>query len=243
LTIRSKVEGARAMAVFASHHVDVMEKSPDPRIRESAGETVALFTPIIKSFLTDLGVSATSSAQQVFGGHGYIREHGMEQLYRDCRITPIYEGTNEVQALDLVGRKLGGRIGQCADRLFQSWQDLLTDNLDKDDTREIAVAAQTALARLQEATLWLRKRIGSDDAAVRGAASNYQRLFALTAIACLWVDIVVSIREKCGAFYETKRKTARFFAQQVLPETGALHEVITSGGDALRDFSVDDFSN
>jgi len=202
-----------------------------------------LFTPIIKSFLTDLGVSATSSAQQVFGGHGYIREHGMEQLYRDCRITPIYEGTNEVQALDLVGRKLGGKIGQGADRLFQSWQHLLAANQDEDATREIAGAAQTALARLQEATLWLRERIGADDAAVRGAASNYQRLFALTAIACLWVDMVVTIREKSDAFYEAKRKTARFFAQQVLPETGALHEVITSGADALGDFSVDDFSN
>ena len=242
LTIRSQVEGARAMAVFASYHVDVMEKSPDKSIRENAEDTVALFTPVIKSFLTDLGVSSTLSAQQIFGGHGYIREHGMEQLFRDSRITTIYEGTNEVHAVDLVTRKLTGRIGQCADRLFQKWIKMLTAYRGQSDTRDIIEPAEAALTKLQEATQWVRANIESNDAAARGAATNYQRLFALTAIACLWADVVVSIRKQNGAFYETKRKTARFYMQHVLPETESLHQVITAGADSLANFAVEDFS-
>ena len=243
LIIRSQVEGARAMAVFVSHYVDVMEKSPDESVRENARDTVALFTPVIKSYLSDLGVGCTLSAQQVFGGHGYIREHGMEQLFRDSRITQIYEGTNEVHAVDLVTRKLTSRIGECADRQFEMWQAVLTDNRDKRDTRDIIEPADAALAKLREATQWIRDKIETDDAAARGAATSYQRLFALTAVACLWVDIIVSIREKNGPFYDAKRKIARFYMRHVLPESESLHKVITTGADSLADFSVDDFSH
>ena len=243
LTIRSQVEGARAMAVFVSHHVDVMDKSPDKATRESAADIVALFTPVVKSFLTDLGVSSTQSALQVYGGHGYVREHGMEQLYRDSRITTIYEGTNEVQAVDLVTRKLSGSVGETADRLFQAWTQMLTDNRTEDSTRDVIEAVQAALTRLLEATQWVRENIESNDAAALGAASQYQRLFALTAIACLWVDILASIREKKGSFYDTKRKTALFYLQRVLPETDSLHQVVTRGAESLTDFAVDDFSH
>jgi hypothetical protein len=230
------------MAVFVSHHVDVMEKSPDKSTRDNASDTVALFTPVIKSYLSDLGVGCTLSAQQVFGGHGYVREHGMEQLFRDSRITQIYEGTNEVHAVDLVTRKLTRRIGECADRQFEMWQAVLTGNRDKRDTRDIIEPADTALAKLREATQWIRDRIETDDAAALGAATSYQRLFALTAVACMWVDIIVSIREKNGSFYDAKRKIARFYMRHVLPETESLHKVITTGADSLADFSVDDFS-
>lgn len=239
LSIRSQVEGARAMAVFACHHVDLAGRSADEGVRNHAADTVALFTPIIKSFLSDLGVSSTQSAQQVFGGHGYVREHGMEQLFRDSRITTIYEGTNEIQALDLVSRKLTGRVGECADRLFQSWETLFEEHRDSIDSVE---PAETALIRLRDATEWIRKKLEADEGLALGAAKNYQRLFSLTAVACFWVDIVVSIREKSGTFYATKRKTARFYMQHVLPETEALHKVITTGSDSLADFSVEDFS-
>ena len=99
-----------------------MERSLDEDAKSNAADLVALLTPVIKSYLSDLALSSTLSAQQVFGGHGYVREHGMEQNVRDSRITPIYEGTNEIHAIDLVARKLTGRIGQCADRLLDSWQ-------------------------------------------------------------------------------------------------------------------------
>jgi len=235
LAMRSQVEGARALAVFTACHADIMDKSADEQLRHEAENTVALLTPVVKSFLSDLGVSSSLEAQQVLGGHGYVREHGMEQLVRDSRITQIYEGTNEVQAADLVLRKLGGASGQFADSLFDSWQQLLDGQ--KDD-ESIAQPASEALSRLKDATAWIRD---NNDAAARGAALNYQRLFALSAIACLWAQIIDSIRGKNGDFYETKCKTARFYMEQVLPETLALHATVTRGSESLASFDVRDF--
>jgi len=237
LTMRSQIEGARALAVFTACHADIMDRSENEQQKDEAENTVALLTPVVKSYFSDLGVSSSLEAQQVLGGHGYVREHGMEQLVRDSRITQIYEGTNEVQAADLVLRKLSGATGQFADSLFSSWQKLLDEQ--KDD-ESIAQPASQALSRLRDATAWIRD---ADDAAARGAALNYQRLFALTAVACLWAQIIDSIRGKNGDFYETKRKTARFYMEQVLPETAALNEVITRGAESLVSFSVDDFEN
>ena len=237
LAMRAQVEGARALAVFTACHADIMDRSQDEQQQEEAEHTVALLTPVVKSFLSDLGVSTSLSAQQVFGGHGYVREHGMEQLVRDARITQIYEGTNEVQAADLVLRKLSGATGQFADNLFDRWQLFLDEQKDADS---IAQPAAAALTRLKEATAWIRE---ADGAAARGAAFDYQRLFALTAIACLWAQIIDSIRDKAGDFYETKRKTARFYMEQVLPETAALHEIVTKGAESLTSFDVEDFGN
>jgi hypothetical protein len=189
--------------------------------------------------MTDLGMSSTLSAQQVFGGHGYVREHGMEQLVRDCRITPIYEGTNEIQAADLVMRKMSGKSGEFADQLFAAWRDELEAH--KNDSDSI-VAALASLDQLEEATAWIRQKLADDDGAARGAATAYLRLFALSSIACFWSQILIAIRDKTGVFYDTKRKTARFYMQQVLPETIALQEIITKGSESLRDFSVDDFT-
>ncbi len=238
LAMRAQVEGGRALAVYAAYHADVMDRATDEKQREEAVNTVALLTPVVKSFLSDLGVSSSLSAQQVLGGHGYVREHGMEQLVRDSRITQIYEGTNEIQAADLVLRKLTGKTGQFADSLFDRWQNFLDEQRDIDDMSPFAQPASAALAKLKDATAWIRE---ADGAAASGAAFNYQRLFALTTIACLWAQIIASIRGKDGEFYATKRKTARFYMDQVLPETGALHEIVTRGSDSLTSFSVEDF--
>jgi len=238
LNMRSQIEGARALAVFAAYHADIMEKSADAQQKESAEDTVALLTPVVKSFLTDLGVASSLSAQQVLAGHGYIREHGMEQLVRDCRITQIYEGTNEVQAADLVLRKLGGKTGEFADKLFARWQDFLDEHIESDDVSTLVAPASEALRKLVDATAWIR---AADNAEARGAAFDYQRLFALTAIACLWLQIIVSIGGKDGEFYESKRRTARFYMDQVLPETIGLHEIVTRGAESLTAFDVEDF--
>lgn len=240
LTMLSQIEGGRALLVFAAYHADVMDKSTDVEEQETAENIVALLTPVIKSYLSDLGVSSSQQGLQVLGGHGYVREHGMEQLVRDCRITQIYEGTNEVQAADLVFRKLTGKTGQFADSLFDSWQRFLDEEQNAEDAGIYIEPAAKALAELKEATVWIRE---TDEAAARGAAYNYQRLFALTTIACLWAQIIASIRDKEGEFYETKRKTARFYMEQVLPEAGALHEVVMRGAESLAAFQVEDFGN
>ena len=235
LTMRAQIEGARALAVYTAMHADIMEKSADPEAAADAKNTVALLTPVIKSFFTDLGMSSTLSAQQIYGGHGYIREHGMEQLVRDCRITPIYEGTNEVQALDLVSRKLTGDTGELADRFFAECLAFAKQNAD--------AATATAMQHLIEATAWLRERHEADDAAVRGAAVQYLRLFALAIIGCMWTRTVAAANGKQGAFYTTKRKLARFYRDRILPETASLLATITGGGAAVADFAVADFSN
>ena len=235
LAMRSQVEGARALAVFTACHADIMDRSDNEQQRQDASNTVALLTPVLKSYFSDLGVSSALEAQQVLGGHGYIREHGMEQLVRDSRITQIYEGTNEVQAADLVLRKLSGETGQHADNLFANWQQVLDEQTDDES---ISHAAAQALSRLKDATAWIRS---ADEAAARGAALNYQRLFALATIGCLWAQIIDSIGGKKGDFYETKRKSARFYMEQVLPETIALHKTVTRGSGSLAAFDVHDF--
>jgi alkylation response protein AidB-like acyl-CoA dehydrogenase len=235
LTIRAQVEGSRALAVYGALHADIMEKSDDAAVAAEAENTVALLTPVVKAFFTDLGMSSSLSAQQIFGGHGYIREHGMEQLVRDCRITPIYEGTNEVQALDLVSRKLTGSTGEFAEKFMAEWLAFAEQHGDAN--------AAAAMQDLITATTWIRARHATDDAAVRGAATQYLRLFALAIIGCMWTKTVVATQGKDGDFYETKRKVARFYAEQLLPETASLLQTITGGSDALADFAVSDFGD
>ena len=241
LVMRSQLEGVRALVVYAGFHVDVMEKSTAADAQADAADTVALLTPVIKSFGTDLGLECTLSAQQVYGGHGYVSEHGMEQLVRDCRITLIYEGTNEVQAADLVMRKLSGRTGEFVGRFFEAWRQMLSDNSAHDDLSVYVAPTTEALDKLDEATTWIQEKMQSDPGMASGAAADYLRLFALSTIACIWVDIIASLRERQGEFFAAKRKTALFYMQHVLPETGSLHAVITKGSASLTEFDVDDF--
>jgi hypothetical protein len=235
LTIRSQVEGARALSVYTGLQVDIMERSADAAEVAAAEATVALLTPVIKAHFSDLGMSSTLSAQQIYGGHGYIREHGMEQLVRDCRIAPIYEGTNEVQAIDLVARKVSGRQSEFANQFLAGWQTFLEDHRAEDTVSDIVTPAAAALQQLVDTTHWIQQ---SDDATQRGAANQYLRQFGLTIIACLWAQIIVSIRDKGGAFYDTKRKLARFYMQRVLPETASIAVTVVGGADALADIGV-----
>ena len=239
LSIRSQVEGARALAVYAGLHVDIMEKTGDAK----AESTVALLTPVVKAYFSDLGMDSTLSAQQVYGGHGYVWDHGMDQLPRDCRITQIYEGTNEVQSLDLVSRKLTGKTGEFADRFLDDWGTFLAEHAGDDAVAACIEPAAAALQRLIRTTVWVREQLETDNATARGAATGYLRMFALTLIACLWAQIVVTIRDKDGAFYDAKRKVARFYMQQVLPATESLETTIVSGAGALADFDVADFGD
>ena len=239
LRIRSQVEGARALGVLAGVNVDVMEKSDDEQAAAEAASTVALLTPVIKAFFSDLGLESTLSAQQVYGGHGYVREHGMEQLVRDCRITQIYEGTNEVQAMDLVARKLTGETGEFADRFLSAMIAELAANAGD----PLVDPAVDALRTLVDTTAWLRGKLETNVAVACGAAYPYLRLFALAVIGGLWARICLTIRDESGAFYETKRRTARFYLQQVLPEAAALSRSIIDGADALAEYGVASFES
>ncbi len=237
LKMRSQIEGARILAAFAAHNIDVMEKTGN----DVASNLVALLTPVVKAYFTDLGMESTMAGVQIYGGHGYIVEHGMEQLVRDCRITPIYEGTNEVQALDLVSRKLTGETGELASSFLNKYKGFLADQTEDDAVSDFAGPALAGLERLIEATDWIQARHGEDDAAIRGAATQYLRLFALSFIGVLWAEVMITTKDKSGGFYDTKRKVARFYMEQILPETASLRDTVVSGGEVIKGFDVSDF--
>jgi hypothetical protein len=228
------------MAVFAGFQADVMARTADPDEAESAGDYVALFTPLIKSFLSDLGLQGAIEAQQVYGGHGYVREHGMEQLVRDARITQIYEGTNEVQAVDLARRKLTLHDGRLVRRLFERW-DRLFESLENDARLKWALSpTRQAVKRLQAATEWMVEQLQGDEAAALASATDFQRQFALTAIAGFWLEICSLLTDRDDAMAGEKRALARVYFAQVLPETLGLHKQVISGADAISAISLMD---
>jgi alkylation response protein AidB-like acyl-CoA dehydrogenase len=235
LKIRAQVEGARAMAVFAGFQADVMARSEDAEAAERAEDYVALFTPLIKSYLSDLGLHGAIDAQQVYGGHGYVREHGMEQLVRDARITQIYEGTNEVQAVDLARRKLTLHDGRLVRRLFDRWEALF-DSLEGDDRLNWALSpTRQAVKRLQAATGWMVEQLGVNTGAALASATDFQRQFALTAVACFWLELCSLVSDRDDVEAREKRALARVYLDQVLPETLGLHKQVVNGAGAIEE--------
>lgn len=233
LKIRAQVEGARAMAVFAGLHADIMARSDDPASAEEAEDFVAILTPVIKSYLSDLGLAGAIDAQQVYGGHGYVREHGMEQLVRDARITQIYEGTNEVQAVDLARRKLTLHDGRLFGRLIGRWETLFERLEDDAGLKWVLSPARQAVKRLQVAAEWMVQQLGENEAAALASATDFQRQFALTAVACFWLEICAVVAARDDEFARMKRALARVYLDQVLPETLGLHKQVVNGADSV----------
>ena len=239
MRMRAYTEGARALALWTALSVDLAERHPDPAERQAADDLVALLTPVIKAALTDFSVEVTNLGMQVFGGHGYIRESGMEQLVRDARIAPIYEGANGVQALDLVGRKLGQNSGRLLRRFFHPVHGYLEAHRTDAQMAEFIVPLAKVYSRLQRATLWIAQQGLRDPEEAGAAAGDYLRLFALTALAYLWARMAeVSLRHPDGTpaeFYAAKLATARYFMQRVLPGSSGLFAAIMAGKAPVMD--------
>lgn len=244
LTIRATTEGCRALGAWVAKRLDVSEHSADPREKQDAEDFIALMTPIVKALFTDLAFEATNHGVQVFGGHGYIREHGMEQLVRDCRISQIYEGANGIQALDLVGRKMGAHAGRYLRQFFHPVGDFIAAYVEDDDLAPFVQPLAKAFVRLQQATGQIA-RVGlskPDEAAA--AASDYLRLFGLVALAYQWARMAqIALAEKDGGdgFYAAKLATARFFMDRMLPQTGGLFSAIMAGGASMTGFPEEAF--
>jgi hypothetical protein len=233
LTMRANVEGARALAIWIGTAVDVSERHPDPKARQEADDLVALLTPIVKAYFTDIGFDVTNLGVQIFGGHGYIREHGMEQLVRDARIAQLYEGTNGIQALDLVGRKLGQNMGRLLRRFFHPVLAFIETTQEKADMVEYVLPLAKAFARLQQATAWVAQQGLRDPEEAGAAASDYLRLFALVALAYMWARMAQVILTKPegerSATHKAKLATARFYMTRILPQTSGLFAAINAG--------------
>ncbi|MBX6746174.1 MAG: acyl-CoA dehydrogenase C-terminal domain-containing protein, partial [Acetobacteraceae bacterium] len=240
LTMRAQIEGCRALGVLTALEQDVAARHPDPQQRQAAEDFVALMTPVIKALFTDMGWDATATGMQVLGGHGYIREWGMEQYVRDARIAQIYEGTNGIQALDLVGRKMSAHAGRYLRRFFHPVLAYIEAKQDDERLADFILPLSKAFGRLQQATAEIARRGLSDPFEAGAAATEYLRLFGLTALAYVWARMAELALDKAEqdptGFYRAKLTTARFFMERLLPQTAGLTAAIMAGGGSLRAF-------
>ncbi|MFK8329814.1 acyl-CoA dehydrogenase C-terminal domain-containing protein [Pseudomonas sp. BJa5] len=231
LTMKALNEGGRAFSTFVAQQLDLAKYSEDAEARKQAEAQVALLTPVAKAFLTDMGLETTVHGQQVFGGHGYIREWGQEQLIRDCRITQIYEGTNGIQALDLVGRKLvadGGRAYAALSAQINAYAQSLAPN-----RAEFSAPLLAALSNLDELTAWVLDRAQGNPREIGAASVEYLHVFGYTLYAYLWAQMADVALDKEGEFYASKLGTARFFFARLLPRIHSLSASVKAGSESL----------
>ncbi|SFL35006.1 hypothetical protein SAMN03159423_1385 [Bradyrhizobium sp. NFR13] len=227
LTIRAFNEAARAMVVWTALKSDVAHRSDDPKERQAADDHMGLMTPVLKGILTDGGFANAVSAQQMFGGHGYIAEWGMEQFVRDARIAMIYEGANGIQALDLVGRKLPRDGGRAAMTFFGEVAAFAKEHGGNEAMKPYIDPLSNALGHLQQATMWLMNNAMAKPDNAGAGATDYMQLFGLTAFAYMWAKMAKVAQDKIATdgatpYLTTKLVTGRFFMERMLPET-ALH--------------------
>jgi alkylation response protein AidB-like acyl-CoA dehydrogenase len=245
LTMRAYTEGARALAGWISLALDRANHHADPEIREEADDLVSLMTPIMKAMFTDNAFVATNLGMQVFGGHGYIREWGMEQLVRDCRITQIYEGANGIQGLDLVGRKLPMHNGRLLRRFFHPVDAYLRERMEKPELQEFVMPVMKAFGRLQQITALVVQKGMADPEEAGAAASEYLRAFGLVALGYMWARIAeLSLPKLDGdeaLFYKGKVATARYYMARLLPETNGLFASIATGAKPLMELEAEAF--
>ncbi len=247
LRIKSFNEGARALACRVGMLIDTEHRHPDAATREAAGDIVALMTPVIKAFFTDLAFDCTNIALQTLGGHGYIREYGVEQYVRDARIAQIYEGTNAVQALDLVGRKLPMEGGRLVRRFFELVKADIEAAADDDALEAIAKPVSEALVKLQKATMLLAEKGFANPDEAGAAATDYLHLMGYTALGWQWLVMAAAAGRKLAAgegdkrFLGAKVKTARFWMTHMMPETNALLGRIQAGAGPIMALADEEF--
>jgi len=248
MTIRAFNEAARALVVWTALNSDLAHRAGDDKTRAAADDHMGLLTPVIKGVLTDTGFANTVMAQQMFGGHGYIAENGMEQFVRDARITMLYEGANGIQALDLVGRKLPKDGGRALQTFFAEVQGFIKEQ-GADATMKVYVEPLgKALGHLQQATMWfVQNAMAKPDNAAAGSY-DYMHLFGLVALGYMWCRMAAVAREKlkAGANGATERMnakliTGRFFMERMLPETGAQLARIQAGAGAVMELPDESF--
>ena len=242
-TTRAWNEGARAFAGWMGLELDRAARHPDPEARRKARARTEFLTPVVKAFVSDLGYENATRCQQVFGGAGYIAETGMEQLVRDARIAQIYEGTNGIQANDLVGRKLFLNGGETARTLAADLRAFIEERKDHAALAEFLGPFASALERLQGVTEWLMERAAGNREELGAAAVDYLRLTGLVCLGYLWAAMAEAALDRAPSdntgFYRAKLATARYFMARLLPEAAALDAAIRSGAATLMALEED----
>ncbi len=248
MTMRAFNEAARAFVLWAALKSDVAHRSDDAKAKQEADDYMGLMTPILKGVLTDVGFDNAVKAQQMYGGHGYVEEWGMSQFVRDARIAMIYEGANGIQALDLVGRKLGKDGGRAVMTFFNEVGSFIKENEADEGLKPLLKPLQASLGHLQQATMWFMQNAMAKPDNAGAGSHDYMHLFGLVALGYMWVQIAKTAQEKlkAGANGQTERMnhklvTARFFMERMLPETGAHLARISTGADTLMALPADAF--
>jgi len=237
LNMKSIIEGERALCFWLSQQTEVSLNHSDEKIRREASDFVSLMTPVVKALFTDMGMEITSDAMQIFGGYGYTKDQGIEQLYRDNRITPIYEGTNSVQAIDLVFKKLVNQKGDIINKYISMIKNEI--NIEDKKIRPFVENLNKNIEILTKFTKWIveKTKISKDDASA--ACNDYLKVLGLIAIGHCWIKVLeVSFKdyEKNKQFYEEKIQTANFFFNRVLPRIESYYLTATSGSKYIMDF-------
>jgi hypothetical protein len=239
LHMRAFNEGARALLMWLTHEATVGRFDGDDERKQQVSDLFNLLTPVVKAHFTDVGFECTNMAMQCFGGHGYVREHGMEQFVRDARISQLYEGANGVQALDLVGRRMGVDNGRPARALFALISEFIASQKDDEDMQAYTKPLQAGLDDLMAVTMWLAQNAIQNHEEAGAASVDFLRMMGTVAIGYMWARMArVSLDQLAQgnddeAFYKMKLNTARFYMGRVMPDTASLKARATAGADVL----------
>ena len=237
LNMKSIIEGERALSFWLAQQTEVSLYHKDKKIREEALDLVSLMTPVVKSLFSDMGMEIISDAMQIFGGYGYTKDEGIEQLYRDNRITPIYEGTNSVQAIDLVFRKLVNKNGDIINQYINLIKKDL--NINEEKIKPFIRKIDNNIEILSKFSNWIKEKMKTSKDDVSAACNDYLKVLGLVAIAYAWIKVLeVSYKdyENNKKFYEEKIETANFFFNRVLPRVESYYLTATSGSKYIMDF-------
>ena len=237
LNMKSIIEGERALCFWLSQQTEVSLYHPDEKIKQEASDLVSLMTPVVKTMFSDMGMEITSEAMQVHGGYGYTKDQGIEQLYRDNRITPIYEGTNSIQAADLVFRKLVNKNGDIINKYLEM---VKTDcNTKNEKLKPFTENLKIYLEILSKFTLWIKDKIQNSKDDASAACNDYLKALGFVSIAHAWIKVLeVSFKDydENKEFYEDKIQTANFYFKRVLPRAESHFKTATSGSDYIMNF-------
>jgi len=243
---RAVLEAGRAFLFWSALHGDLAQRHPDEAVRQKGEDYMALLTPVLKAFLTERGFAIASDAMQVHGGSGFTEHFPASQYLRDSRIAMIYEGTNGVQALDLVGRKLGAQGGRAVMTFLAEIDAFVADNGADEALKPFLEGLAGAKAQLLEGTLWLMQNGPANPDNAGAGSMDYLRLFGLTGLAFMWALIAKAANVKVAAgdadpFYAAKLTVGRYFLQRVLPDTGAALAKLKTGAQAVMALPADAF--
>ena len=248
LTQKAFAEGGRALIYDLAQYADLVEKSPDAATREKADHILSLLTPIAKAFLTETGYEAANKGVQVFGGHGFIAEHGMEQIVRDTRIACLYEGTTEIQAIDLLGRKVLGSKGKLLQDFAEVMQSFIDTQQDQANMQEFIQPLSDWMKKLGQVTKNIAQRAEQNPDEVGAAAVDYVYFAGYVTLAYYWARMAATAQHALNhgsndtAFYQAKIRTAQFYFDKLLPRVNAHIAVIDTGAASLMQLDADAFA-